>query len=160
MTPTFRTPVLAGLFAGVLLLLAGCDGSHFEPPEIQGPPLMVDDGGQARLFLVTKQEEERMVSVGGSRRSTGSWRTDTYYHFAVQAFDPVTARPLWKQRLMTLGDPEAKNRYQLRTRVMGSSVGARLLGQDGDRVWLLIGDEPFAVKASDGTIVVDPATLQ
>src|SRR5688572_10899146 len=141
-------------------LLAACNHSTFLPPEVQGDPAMVDDGGTPRLWMLNKIEEERTVSVGGGRRSTGSLRTDTYFHFDLQAFDPVTARPVWTQRLMTLGDPEAKNRYQLTTRVMGSSVGGKLLGQDGDRVWLLIGDTPFAVKASDGTFVADPDTLQ
>ncbi len=159
MTPTARIRLFV-LLSALVLLLAGCGGSHFEPPETQGSPLMVADGGQPRLFVLTKQEEEQTVGIGGSRRSTGSWRTDTYYHFAVQAFDPATAKPLWTQRLLTLGDPDAKNRYQLQTRVIGSSVGASLLGQDGDVVWLLIGDEPFAVKVSDGSIVSDPATLQ
>ena len=138
--------------------LAGCTTSTFETPEVHGGT-MVADGDAARFWVLTKVEEQRTVSVGSGRRAN-NWRTDTYYHFDVQAFDPVTARPLWKQRLLTIGDPEAKNRYQLQTRVMGSSVDAKLLGQDGDRVWLLIGEEPFALAVSDGRFVADPDTLQ
>ena len=150
-----RVPLAAVLLSGVLL--AGCTSSSFEAPEVHGGA-MIADGDQSRFWLLTKVEEERTVSVG--RRGSGRWRTDTYYHFELQAFDPATVRPLWKQRLMTLGDPDAVNRYQLQTRVIGSSVEANLLGQEGDRVWLLIGDEPFAVSASDGTFVADPDTLQ
>jgi hypothetical protein len=43
---------------------------------------------------------------------------------------------------------------------MGSSVAASILGQDGELVWLLIGDAPFALAASDGRFVADPDTLQ
>lgn len=151
-----RRFLLAALLLSVAWL-SGCTSSTYEAPEVHGEA-MVDDGGTPRFWVLTKLEENRTVSVG--RRGTGGWRTDTYYHFEVEAFDPTTARPLWKQRLMTIGDPEAKNRYQLRTRDMGSSVDARLLGQDGDRVWLLIGDEPFALAASDGRYLHDPDTLQ
>jgi hypothetical protein len=142
----------------VCVLLAACESRRFLPPDVHGAS-MVADGTTPRFWVLTKTEEERTVSIGSSRSSRG-WRTDTYFHFDVQAFDPATARPLWKQRLMTIGDPDAKNRYQLQTRVMGSAVAATLLGQDGDVVWLLIGDEPFGLAASDGRFVADPSTLQ
>ena len=156
MTPTARWCGAFALLAA--LLLAGCGSSTFDPPEVHGEPLMVAGDGAPRLWVLTKVEESRQVGVG--TRSSRRWRTDIYYHFELQAFDPATARPLWKRRLMTLGDPDAQNRYTLQTRVMYSSVDGRLLGQDGDRVWLLIGDEPFAVAASDGAFVLDPAELQ
>ena len=44
--------------------------------------------------------------------------------------------------------------------MIGSAVDARLLGQDGELVWLLIGDAPFAVSAADGSVVVDGDALQ
>lgn len=148
---------MLGLLA--VLSLVGCSSSHFETPEMQGPAAMVDDGGQPRLWVLSKQEEERQVGVGGGGlRSTMRWRTDTFYHFDVQAYDPLATKPLWKKRLLTIGDPDAKGFEP--SRVIGSDVHARLLGQDGDLVWLLIGEAPFAVSAADGSIVLDGAALQ
>jgi hypothetical protein len=126
---------------------------------MQGSPAMVDDSGKQRLWVLSKQEEPRQVGVGGGGANTAHyWRTDTFFHFQVQAFDPIAATPLWKKRLITLGDPDAKGTEP--SRVIGSAVEARLLGQDGALVWLLIGDAPFAVSAADGSIVADGDKLQ
>jgi hypothetical protein len=141
------------------LLAGGCKRSHFEPPELEGYAAMVEDGGQPRLWLLTKQEEQRQVSVGGgSTRRIPDWRTDTFFHFRVQAVDPLTAKPLWSKRLVTYGDPDAKGRGP--SRVIGSSVDARLLGQDGEAVWLLIGDTPYAASVKDGHLLADPARIE
>jgi hypothetical protein len=140
------------------LFLCGCSSSHFEPVQVQGRPAMVDDAGQRRLWLLGKQEEVRQVGVGGGSRSTTHWRTDTYYHFEVRAFDPATARPVWTRRVRTLGDPQAHGIGP--SRVIGSSVDARLLGQDEDRVWLLIGHAPLALSAHDGRVIADEAIIE
>lgn len=150
---------MTSLLLAALLFLAGCHRSDFEPPEVQGPAAMVEDGGQLRLWVLSKQEEVRQVGVGGGGpHNTMSWRSDTYFHFAVQAFDPLAAKPLWKKLLLTLGDPDASGPEP--SRVIGSNIEARLLGQDGNIVWLLIGDAPFAVNAADGSIVADGEALQ
>lgn len=153
MTRGFRRLLCTG---AALAVLSACSSSHLLPPEPQGPAAMVADGDQPRLWLLTKQEEERQVSVG-TRRSSG-WREDTFFHFDVRAFDPVTARPLWKKRLWTIGDAKARGRGP--SRVIGSSVEGRLLGQEGDRIWLLLGGEPVAVKAADGSVVGNAETIQ
>ncbi len=146
------------LLAAALLLLVACSRGHLEPAQVQGPPAMVDDGGKPRLWVLTKQEEVRQVGVGGGGRTRMDWRSDTFFHFGVQAFDPLTAKPLWHKRLRTFGDPDAKGAAP--SRVIGSAVDARLLGQDGDIVWLLIGEAPFAVDVVDGSIVADGDKLQ
>lgn len=147
------------LLLGALLFLGACSTGHLEQPQVQGPPAMIEDAGKPRLWVLTKQEEVRQISVGGGgRRSSTSWRSDTFFHFNVQAFDPVAAKPLWTKRLVTIGDPEAKGREP--SRVIGSAVGARMLGQEGNRVWLLVGDAPFAVSTADGSIVADSESLQ
>ena len=119
---------------------------------------MVDDAGLKRLWVITKQEEVRQVGVGGGSRSTTHWRSDTYFHFEVRAFDPATARPLWTQRLRTLGDRDAHGTAP--SRVIGSAVDAQLLGQDEERVWLLIGSAPLAVGAHDGRVLADEAIIE
>ena len=149
----FRNVLIASV---AVASLAACSSSHLLPPESQGPPAMVNDGGQPRLWVLSKQEEERQVAVG-SRRSSG-WREDTYFHFDVKAFDPATARPLWSKRLWTIGDPKAAGRGP--SRVIGSAVDGRLLGQEGERVWLLLGGEPVAVRVSDGSVVANSEAIQ
>lgn len=158
MNSSARSLFFIGPLVAVLLTLAACKTSYLEPPEMQGPPAMVNDNGQPRLWVLSKQEEVRQVAVGGGRRTSLATRSDTFFHFAVEAFDPRATKPLWKKRLLTYGDPEAHGAKP--SRVIGSSVGARLLGQDGNIVWLLIGDEPFAVKVADGSVVADGAKLE
>ena len=54
------------LLAVALLGLAGCHSrSTFGPLELQGPVAMLEDAGTPRLLLLTKQEEQRQVAVGG-----------------------------------------------------------------------------------------------
>lgn len=131
----------------VACLLAACS-SQFEPPVMQGAPLMTEEVGPPRLWVLEKVEEQRQVGVGSfSRHSTGHWRTDTYFHFEVQAFDPATARPLWKRRILTIGDAKANDTV---SRVVGSGASARILGQDGEVVWVLIDDRPYALALDDG----------
>ncbi len=139
------------------LVLAGCNRTHFEPPELEGAPVMVRNGGQARLWVLSRQEEQRTVGYGWGHRSTGGFRTDTFYHFRVQAFDPQLARPTWTHTVLTLGDPKA---HGSRSRVIGSQASGRMLGQVGDRVWLLVDDQPFALRASDGEEVADVAAIE
>lgn len=138
--------------------LAACGSSQFEPPEMQGPAAMVDDGGKQRLWILTKQEEVRQVGVGGGTRSSTRWRSDTFIHFGVQAYDPLEAKPLWKKRLLTFGDADAHGDEP--SRVIGSAESAHLLGQDGGVVWLMIGDAPFGISAADGSVLADSEALQ
>lgn len=152
-----RPGSLLGLLAA-LTLISGCL-SHFETPEIQGRAALIDDAGRPRLWVLSKQEERRQVSIGTSgRRGTALWRTDTFFHVELQAFDPVAAAPLWKRRLFTFGDSEARGRSS--SQVIGSQVRAQLLGQDGPLVWILVGDAPFALRAADGEIAANGETLQ
>ncbi len=142
----------------LLAILAGCSSSHFETPELQGGAALVRDAGTPRRWVLLKQEASRSVSIGGGgTRSSSQTRNDSSFHFDVQAYDPVAATPLWKQRLLTIGHPNAKGTSSL---VIGSDVDAKLLGQDGELVWLLIGEAPFALNAADGSVAVNAETLQ
>lgn len=140
-----------------LLALAGCSGSVFDPPDVQGPAAMVSVKGEPRLWVLTKQEEERHVSVGSSRRSSTT-RFDTYFHFDLKAFDPVTARPVWTQRLLSINDDEASGSGP--SRVIGSSASGKLLGQEGEVVWLLIESMPIAVSTADGSVLANGDSLE
>jgi len=54
----------ATLVLGLLAALAGRRSSHVEPPGVEGRPVMINDDGQPRLWVLTKHEEIRQVSVG------------------------------------------------------------------------------------------------
>lgn len=144
--------------AMLMVLLAACTSSHFDPPEVAGRPALVDDAGTPRLWVLSKQEEQRQVSVRGSSLNSGRIRTDTFFHFDLQAIDPETVRPLWKRRLLTLGDDKAQGTRP--SRVIGSAAEGRLMGQDGAVVWLLLDNEPWAVSAADGKPLADGAGLE
>lgn len=130
-------------------LLASCDSSSFDPPRRLGPPALVMHEGEPRLWLMVKQEEEKQRRFGGSRRWASSWVTETYYHFELQWHDSRTTERLWKKRLLTLKDDKG-----------GHNAEARILGQDGNVVWLYLHDGPVAVSAGDASVLADRAQLE
>lgn len=134
-------------------VLAACGaGIHFGPREVQGYPAMVNDAGEPRLWVLTRIEETR-ESRDPTRRGP-SQRKLVMLHFDLQAFDPGTARPVWSQRVRSITIQDGD-----RGRVIGSTTRAGLLGQDGDRVWMVIGREPLALSAADGTVLDDGERL-
>lgn len=152
--------VLACVAVLSLCLLAGCRRVYFDEPQTQGHIGLVHSGDTQRLWLLHKQTEERTVSVGGRGRNNSSYiRKDTYFHFEVQAFDPARARPVWTRRVVTYGDPELEPMQRKPSRIVGSAVGGRLLGQDGDLVWLLVDEHPYALDAETGERVHDNASI-
>lgn len=151
-----RFPWLPVLLVALCALSTGCRRSSFGPHEPHGWPLPVVEDGKPRLWVLSRQEEERAVGVGSGRRHQ-AWRVDTFFHFRVQAFDPVAARPLWERTVLTLGDPAASGTV---SRVVGSAADGRLLGQQGDRVWLLVDGQPRALAVADGTLLADVARIE
>jgi hypothetical protein len=105
-----KTGIFAGLavlllLAGIAFLFFGPMSSTFRPPERLGPAMLVLHEEKPRLWVLLKQEEQRQVSYGFGSRSTGGWRTDTFFHFDLQAHDVKSTAPVWKARVLTLGDP-------------------------------------------------------
>ena len=131
------------------LLLAACSHSTFDPPERSGPIGLVDAGSGKQAWLATIQEEERSRNVGGGSRSVGKWVTESHYHLRLQAHDPATARRLWLKELKVLRDKDGGRNAQL-----------RILGQQGDVVWVWVHDQVLALSARDGSMVADRATLE
>ncbi|MCE9657466.1 MAG: hypothetical protein K8R60_02830 [Burkholderiales bacterium] len=145
-------------FALIAFMFWGPMASTFRPPERQGQAMLVLHEQQPRLWVLLKQEEQRQVSYGFGSRSTGGFRNDTFFHFELQAHDVRSTAPVWKARLLTLGDREASGSTP--SRVIGSSAEGRLLGQEGDTVWLLLDGQPVAVAAADGKVKATAAMLQ
>lgn len=128
--------------------LSSCNRSTFRPPEREGPPALVQEAGQPRLWLLLKQEEQKSRYLGGTR-TIGKWVTEIYYHFDLQSHDPATADRLWKKRLLTVKEEGG-----------GRVAQARLLGQEGEVVWLFLNDGPVAISSRDGSRLGDRATLE
>ncbi|HMJ06441.1 MAG TPA: PA2928 family protein, partial [Chthoniobacterales bacterium] len=143
-----RTVTLLGAVA-LLELCSACSKSSFRPPEREGPPALVKEGGEPRFWLLQKQEEQRSRHISGGSRSIGKWVTDIYYHFDLQAHDPATADRIWKKRLLTVKDDAG-----------GHTAQARILGQEGEVVWLFLNDGPVAVSSKDATRLADRKMIE
>jgi len=151
-----RPRILLALPVLFLLALAGCSRSSFGPRELHGAPLMVADAERPQLWVLSKQEERREIALGSGRRM-GGVRVDTFFHFRVQAFDAVAARPLWERTVLTLGDPEPGVSS---SRIIGSSADGRLLGHEDGLVWLLVDGKPMALAPDDGAVVADASAIE
>ncbi|MBA3543845.1 MAG: hypothetical protein H0T83_05325 [Chthoniobacterales bacterium] len=142
-----RLLIAAGLVW--LVLLSSCSKSNFRPPEREGPPALVQQEKESRLWLLLKREEQRMRYLGGGGRLIGKWITETYYHFDLQSHDPANADRLWKKRVLTVEDDAG-----------GRVAQARLLGQEGDVVWTFMNDGPVALSAKDGSALADRCMIE
>lgn len=132
-----RTRLLAAIGAiaaiGLIAMLAiqATTGTwSLDPPQREGPVALVMQGTKPHLWVLVKQSEHR---------SFRSSQLGTRYHFEIHCHDAETAAVVWRRRLLTLG--HAENGYSAR---------ARILGPDGDVVWIFLNDQPIAVAASDG----------
>lgn len=144
-----RTVGLFALATALALPLAACTQSHFEPPERNGPIAVVDTGHGQQAWLATTQEEQRSRHVGSGTRSIGRWVTEHRYHLRLQAHDPVTAQPLWTKQLRLLRDREG-----------GVGAQVRILGQQGEIVWVWVHDQLMGLSARDGTLLANHTTLE
>ena len=100
---TMARRVAALLMATAAMALAACTGTQFEPPDVQGAPLMVAVDGKPLLLVLTKQEERRVLRIGGGSRSSSTEPRDTLFHFDLRAYAPVSqpcrVGPCWPRRL-------------------------------------------------------------
>lgn len=139
-----KSRIAAGLVAvfvaAVVLAVWLFSGSSYDPPRRQGPPGLVQHGGVPSVWMLMSQAEH--YRVGGGSRSSSSGRWLTRYHFDLHVFDAATAQRLWKKRLLTLKYDQA-----------GYSATMRLLGQDGDAVWIFLNDRPVALSSKDGSVL-------
>jgi len=122
----------------MLAALSGCDTpGTLGPPARLGPPGMVTHGSEPRLWLLIKQEE--------------SWRYtyQTLYHFELLGHDTRTAQQVWAKHLLTVSYRDG-----------GYNATARILGQDGEHVWLFLHNQPVAVSSADGAVTADRARLE
>ena len=138
----------SGVTLALPFLLGSCSKMLRRPPERVGPPALVMHDSEPRLWLFVKQEEDRVLSVGGGRRNSGTTIIETLYHFDLQAHDTRTTERLWKTRLLTLKDKDG-----------GHTAEARLLGQDGNVVWLYLNDQAVAVSSKDGSKLADRKSI-
>lgn len=136
------------LAVGCVLLLAACESRTFGPPERVGPPLLVMQGDEPRLWLLVKIEESRQRYLRSGSRMLGNWVTERHYHFDLHTHDGRTAQRLATKRLASVPDKDG-----------GYNARGRMLGPDGEAVWLFLHDEPLALAMRDGSVLIDGAGL-
>jgi len=144
--------IVVALFGAAFLALLTwamlTPGVHFSPPVREGPPALVSTPLGPVLWLLQKQEERRQRRMGTGRWSAATVYTDYWYHFNLSAIDAATLRPLWTKRLRSVHQRDD-----------GHSARARLLGPDGNAVWIFLVDGPLALSASDGSVAMDAAGI-
>lgn len=104
------------------------------PAELRGAPLRKDD----RVYVLTTQAE-RIVPLDFDRRA-GQRGARNLLHADLWAFDVGTGRPAWRKRLRSFED--------------NGRIDFKMLGADGDTVWLLV-REPLGVSLTNGSITAD-----
>jgi hypothetical protein len=122
----------AAIGAAVVFGWRAMQRTELTPPRREGPPALVMHEGRPALWLMVKFEE---------RSRFGRSRYHTRYHLELRAHDGASGALLWSRRLRSLD--ESQN---------GHGARARILGQQGDRVWLFVHDTPVAVAAADGAV--------
>ena len=138
MKPASKGTVAACALCLLLVALWGCDSrGKLGPLRRDGPPGLVTHGGEQRLWLLYKQEE------------TWRYTYQALFHFELHGYDTNTAQHVWTKRVLTV--PYKAGGYNSR---------ARILGQDGQHVWLFLNNEPVALSSADGSLVADRARLE
>lgn len=132
----------AGLWVtggAVLLIVVGAALAWFArysqwlPPHRVGPPALVATDDERTLWVLTRREERRHDLF-----DLGSW---SVFHFDLHGHDARSAQRLWTRRLLSVADDAG-----------GRDALARILGPDGDVVWLLLNGQPVALASADGSV--------
>ncbi|MEO5721564.1 MAG: PA2928 family protein [Chthoniobacterales bacterium] len=134
---------------GGLVMLTSCESGKFGPPQRIGPPLFLMQENEPRLWFLVKIEERRQRRLGGGRYLIGKWITETHYHFDLHGHDARTTERLWTKRLLSVKDKEG-----------GHNAQGRILGRDGEVVWLFLRNQPIALAARDGSVLADGQALE
>ncbi|MBX3724336.1 MAG: hypothetical protein KF823_00270 [Xanthomonadales bacterium] len=132
--------VVAVIVSAGLAMYLGGTRSDFEPARRNGPLLLVHapDGGHA-LWLALHQTEVRSRRIGGGRHSSGRWITERLYHLRLQVHAPDTTRPTLSRTLAVVHEKDS-----------GHQAVLRILGQQGDAIWLWLNDAPVLLAAVGG----------
>ena len=147
--PTHLRPA-AWLAALVLAAtLGGCAASDFRPPDRMGPPGLVLSDGAPHLWLLLKQEESRQTTLGTGHFAYGELHRETFHHLILESHDTRDTAREWRRPLLELNDDQG-----------GHSAEARILGQDGDVVWLFLADRIVGLSSRDGSSLIDGPEIE
>ncbi|MEO3435087.1 PA2928 family protein [Inquilinus sp. CAU 1745] len=140
---------------GVLVLVVlGAAGFFYlwrnpidSPARLLGAPLyLAGEGGGDRVLLLTEQRQ--VFGIEGTLQLPTSFvRVDMW------AFDPATAVPLWRQRLISYSDHPRGNRPAV------GSYQPTMLGADRGVVWAFMRDGLRGLSVADGMPVADAAAI-
>lgn len=147
---------LGFLLVGVLVLVVlGAAAFYYlwrnpvdSPARLLGAPLyLAGEAGRDRVLLLT--EQRRIFGIEGTplQIPTSFVRVDMW------AFDPATAAPLWRQRLVSYSDRPRGNRPAV------GSYQPTMLGADNGVVWAFMRDGLRGLAVADGIPVADAAVI-
>lgn len=129
--------LVLGLLGGVVYgLFRALQYTEFTDHQREGPPALIEANEARQLWVLVKYEERLNFGFRGSGD-----RFSTRYHLALHCHDIVSGRKVWSRRLRSVSEHDD-----------GYNARARILGQEGDTVWLFVHDQPVAVAASDGAV--------
>ncbi|GLC28000.1 PA2928 family protein [Roseisolibacter agri] len=136
--PRRRRRLAGGAIAALALATVGAfvfarAAEHETPPAVRGAPLRVAATDGDALFLLTAHEERHVLSSRGRSR-----HVRVQHHVDLWRFDPATAAPVFRRRLMTVTGARS-----------AAAFDARLLGAHGGTLWLHT-DGLQAVAIADG----------
>ena len=129
------------MIAAVVWFVTSGRGLVPSPASIQGEVVRgrAPDGAD-RVFLLTSQWRTFRSRTGPSGTAYTRLFVDVW------AFDPATARPVWRQRL---SDDRG-----------GVNMGRQILGMQGGVLWLFDGRSILGLSPKDGARVADNGTFQ
>ncbi|WP_309642936.1 PA2928 family protein [Phenylobacterium sp.] len=132
--------VLAAIAGGVWFIVAGGSGVVPSPASMVGEPVRAVTPAGDRVYLMTSQWR----TFRSRTNRSGTSYSRLFVH--VWAFDPLSAKPVWRSRV-------ADERG-------GSNMGRKILGVQGGVLWLLDGKSLVGLSPKDGSRVADAATLE
>jgi len=126
--------------AAAVWFLTGTGALVASPASVQGEPVRAVTAAGDRVVLMTSQWRTFRT------RGTPTGTSYTRLFVDVWGFDPVGAKPVWRQRLV---DDRR-----------GVNMGRQILGVQGGVVWLFDGKQILGLSPADGARVADNTTFE
>jgi hypothetical protein len=143
MSGVFAFPTIIGVVAYISMVVIAFTQTGVEPARTIGAPLRVATAGMDAIFMLTAQQEERVV--GGMSRWMAYRGFETVTHVDLWRFDLASGQPAWRKRLVT---------------GRGTSIfDYALWGADGDRIWMFM-REPQVRAAANGDLIADASVIE
>ena len=136
-------PTIIGVVAYISTIVVAFTQTGVEPARTIGAPLRVATASLDAVFVLTAQQEHRVV--GGMSRWMAYRGFETVTHVDLWRFDAASAQPAWRKRLVTEHGTNIFN--------------YALWGADGDRI-LMFMHEPQVRAVTNGDLIADASVIE